>query len=115
MSWIPHDPSAFSFTNCTLASGWIAGFLRTRNLPLSDTLELHVNGLENYWESSNATRPKRGELLDWVAKDQNVLPIEAMGSFAVANCANEPYPVLGWQGNSDLAGRGVSFPSKFDV
>jgi hypothetical protein len=111
ISWIPPYVSNLSFSNCTLAGEWAAVYWRSdTDLPLLAGVDLLRDGLSGWLESQNFSRPTDMDILQWITKDVRNATWdlgETMDEFAYGSCRYEVCPRIGWQGNSDLAGRGV--------
>lgn len=64
-----------------------------------------ADALKQYWRQSNATRPSFGDLIDWLTS-ADAWYLDQMLNFALEQCKEQFCQALGWEGNSDLAGRG---------
>jgi hypothetical protein len=111
-SWIPPDRSVLEFSNCTAAGEWAAVYWRSPDLPLLLTVDLLRKGFSTYMNNNNLTAPTDGEIMQWIMydlRDDNWTIPDAIDQWAYTYCLGDVCPRIGWQGNSDLAGPGVSF------
>lgn len=115
-SWIPQDVSAFNFSapGCELLAEWAADSLTNldEGFPYLSTARSVGDSLAGYWTRQDVTeRPDRIEIYEWFTKDGKLLDTVKQKMFAEASSKKcKPFLCknMGWQGVSDLAGRGVS-------
>ena len=104
--------SAFlEFHNCTLASEFAALSWRIPDEPLFYTFNLLRDGLKEYFSRQNRSLPTNSELLQWFGEDmesEDSAILVFVETFIEDNCIHELCPRLGWRGDTDLAGIGVS-------
>ncbi|KAF2734240.1 hypothetical protein EJ04DRAFT_564385 [Polyplosphaeria fusca] len=114
-SWVPSDLSALSYDNCTSVSLWEANVITLASVELVDlpillTVEVFRDGLTEWLGERNITQPADKELYAYIYWDyywgEQAL-WNTIGSYAETECLPELCPLLRWQGNSDLAGRGM--------
>lgn len=118
----PSDLSVLNFSDCALAADWAAKTLKMSDLPINATIKLLRNALEEYFRHSSMDMDQiEPEMLAWFSKEpfpleqltiygepeyEDLLPIK-VGVLKQATACEELCPLLGWQGNADLSGRGV--------
>ncbi|KAF2684628.1 hypothetical protein K458DRAFT_389089 [Lentithecium fluviatile CBS 122367] len=114
--WLPPDIYSLEFTNCTLAGEWAAVYWRSEtDYPLFALVDLVRNGLSPWLTRNNLTPPTDGDVMKWIM-DYGIILDDYTGpwplwylinEYAATSCLDEVCPRIGWQGNSDLAGRGM--------
>jgi hypothetical protein len=102
--WNHTDISTLTFTNCTAVSRIVIDIFRDRDLPLGVTTRLLREGLSPYLKPNE--EPTVVQLFEWFSNYGNGTTIAIWNS--VPGCLETLCPMIGWQGNADLAGRGVS-------
>jgi hypothetical protein len=117
-SWVPPDLSYLHYKNCTAASVWAESVLRssTHDIPYRSTTETLADALSDYLAENQLADPLPGELMIWFTynmENQNATLGISMLEFAIGTCLEQLCPILGWQGNSDVAGRGVRVQSHY--
>ncbi len=115
-SWGPPDPKTLSFSNCTLAVQFFLSYILEFNYPYEAGGAYLLNGLAPYLKNNSMPDPPLYELAHWYeslrgtnhsARFNSTLSAEMVG-WMEGHCAETLCPLLGWQGNPDVAGRGVS-------
>lgn len=112
VSWIPPDVRNLSFTSgdCILVSKWTVSVVQERNrdIPFDATIQVLTRGLEHYYSNSTSQKPSPLDLLQW-ASNHSTRPkiFNTISFFTWDQCRRDFCPQLGWEGNPDLAGRGV--------
>jgi hypothetical protein len=111
ISWLPANYN-YNFTNCTLAAQWgsrtAAVGTDDDDYPIAISIDFIRSGLD---ASTNATNQEIYAYFyfDLLYGDHGRSRLaQLMGDFAFNTCYAEVCPLLRWQGNSDIAGRGVS-------
>lgn len=118
--WIPPDAweLSWSLNDCQLVSNWTAAVIqeRDRDIPFNATIHVLKRGLEQYYQNNNASQPSDFDLLIW-ASNSTIRPVtntttrdevfNYTSGFASNECRYDFCPLLGWEGNPDLAGRGM--------
>jgi hypothetical protein len=111
LPWPPSDFSILDFSDCEAAGKWTAVYWSSPDIPLLLTVDILQQGLSNYVNAHNLTAPTDGEILQWVMdgvrQDNWTIP-DIIDGWAITSCLDDVCPSIGWQGNSDLAGPGVS-------
>lgn len=109
--WIPPDVSYFQFHNCSILANWVFGFLSdTTDLPYRTTARVIRDGLEEYWTKNGIKRrPNETETMIWAMTTTGGNPSLFLQAFNYTSgqCQPEFCKMLPWEGNSDLAGRGM--------
>ena len=111
--WIPPDISYVRYQNCEVVADWVLSyFLNVKDLPYRLTARVVRDGFREYWKDNlNRTiksLPAEAEIVQWAynSYDTPKLLIQAF-SYANNQCREEFCKKLPWEGNQDLAGRGV--------
>lgn len=105
-SWVPPDTSELIFTNCSLATSFYAGLEseQDRTKLVADYL---LDGLASYLQKNDYEQPSVEQLHFWAA---NPDVYNKMLDYAESpSCHTELCPKLGWEGDADIAGSGVSY------
>lgn len=115
-TWTPPPPSWLVFSNCDVASAWLASYsaMYVEGDLSWDGVSLTL--ATNYLRSlvpRNWTTPSDAALLLWYHQRTGGLAhgnvtYQAMIDFPTNQCRREICPYLKWQGDPDLAGVGVS-------
>lgn len=114
-TWIPPDLSDLVLENCNALSNWMVKILKTGDIPLFSTQDVLWEGLSDYLRKLEIDATRTGDIIGWWVEDaigktqQGESFYVAILNYTLAHCMNEVCPQIGWQGNSDLAGRGVRF------
>jgi hypothetical protein len=107
----PESPvwgSWLRLTNCTEAVYLWKYFIDQEGDTVNTTLvdQYLLNGLQEYLKTSHLAQPNMTEIAEWRERPD----VEYRARFvAEDNCPSEICPLLGCEGNSDVAGLGVSF------
>lgn len=109
--WIPPDVSDLTFQNCTLLALWVLRYFEDPDdLPYNTTAAVVLDGLKRYWEENRtSTRPNATERVIWASRGgYPLLHLQAF-NYTTNNtdCRKEFCDRLPWEGNQDLAGRGM--------
>jgi len=106
--WVPPNVHDLQFRNCSLVADWVFNFFTyVEDLPYITTATLIRDGLSQYWRDSNVTRPNSTELVQWAFTDGDPLLFLQAFNYTTGQCKEPFCKKLPWEGNSDLAGRGV--------
>lgn len=107
--WLPPDTSHLMFRDCDIVAQWGLGYFTSADVPVQATINLVVDGLGEYWSSNNITKPDNfTELLPWaMTSGGEPLYIQTL-NYTYRECRTQFCRTLPWEGNADLAGRGVS-------
>jgi hypothetical protein len=65
-----------------------------------------VHGLQGYWQANGFEQPPQTEVLQWESETFDLYHALSE-SLSNGTCKNQVCPILGWEGNSDIAGLGV--------
>lgn len=113
-SWLPPDTSWLRFNDCEVVSDWALGFFTSGDLPVEATILLMHDGLGEFWRANSIPTPDNfTELIPWAVQHGDPVYIETL-NYTNSNCQTQFCRKLPWEGNADLAGRGVSAPAIMD-
>ena len=108
-SVLPYDLSILQCNNCTLAAAWfVTQFTSvTGDIGIFTTAEYIRDCISSYLNESNTPTPSDSQIVWWfLHSDDNIL--YTLGDFARYQCRPDLCTTLGWRGDSDIAGSGVS-------
>jgi hypothetical protein len=105
--WVPPNTSYLRFHNCDIVADWAYGFFTSLDIPAAATIRLVDNGLSDYWNGKNISSPNNEEVISWALDFGQPIFISTL-NYTYQQCRNEFCRKLPWEGNADLAGRGVS-------
>lgn len=97
--------------NCTLASEFSALSWRISDEPMFYLMDVLRDGFSGYVSRQNRPLPTNSELIQWFGDDIRSDYSQILGfveDYVEYNCIHELCPRLGWRGDTDLAGIGVS-------
>lgn len=110
--WAPLWNSGLNFSDCgrNVAVFWAHYFVVEYEFNVindEDVYRAIFHGLQGYFRSHGYDNPPKDQVIKW---DENMLLVRSALSYAFYNsgiCKMDVCPLLGWEGNSDIAGRGV--------
>jgi hypothetical protein len=109
--WAPQSYTDVHFSDCGkgIVLLWKHFVNKVSLTNVSEDLEVYQtisHGLQDYWRAHGFEPPSQAQLWQWASETSTVsdaLQVLLVGG----NCKKEICPLLGWEGNSDIAGRGV--------
>lgn len=112
--WVPPTLGEANFTSCEAAAPWLTAYLETGNANGTVQNRSSLGFAYTYIASlvpSSMTKPTVGQAMQWytsMTDSDDTEYIIAMLRFPLNNCSSEVCQSLPWDGDSDLAGIGVS-------
>lgn len=103
-TWVPKWAMDLHFNCSQAATLWD---LDLNGMPPSQRPKIYSavrDGLQDYLQANNLSQPSEGELFVWL---QGTRTVQNALEINFPECRNELCPLWGFEGNSDIAGRGV--------
>ncbi|KAF2690903.1 hypothetical protein K458DRAFT_426318 [Lentithecium fluviatile CBS 122367] len=105
-TWLPPDTSFIEFRDCEVVTDWALDFFTSADLPIVATIRLIQDGLGEFWRNNNITQPNDFDVLPWALNSGEPLYIQTL-NWTNQQCQTQFCQKLPWEGNADLAGRGM--------
>jgi hypothetical protein len=116
-TWAPEYSSDIHFTDCDQAAQlWQAFELTPTKRFDNDTIAQAVlDGLQDYLRSNGNYQPTLDQVYQWTSRSRLVTYALETMLYEKKLCKNKICPIMGWEGNSDITGRGVCLSMHVEI
>jgi hypothetical protein len=108
-TWAPESSHDIHFTDCDQAAQLWQAFMLTPAKHLDNDTIAHavLDGLQGYLHSKGNYQPSLDQVYQWTTKSRLVESALESLLYYEHRCKDKICPIMGWEGNSDITGRGV--------